>query len=113
MDKKNVVLKFESKVNGFGELLAEILMTLSTVPAGALNEVAVHQLTSFLQHESACLWATVELMGMLNKSGGMPFTSSELHQGFNHPATDVCTRKEEVVYDLNQALTLHKMYRCI
>ena len=113
MDKKNVVAKFETKINAFGNLLAEILMVLSTVPAGTLSERSVHQLTSFLQHESACLWATVELMGMLNKSGGMPFTSSELHQGFNHPASEICTRKEEVIWDLNQQLTLHNMYRCM
>lgn len=113
MDKKDVVSKFESKVNVFGNLLAEILMTLSTVPAGTLNEVAVHQMTSWLQQESALLWANVELVGMFNKAGGSPFTSSELHQGFNAPAHDVCVRKEEVVYDLNQQLTLHKMYRAI
>ena len=113
MDKKNVVSKFESKVNAFGALLAEVLMVLSTVPAGTLSERAVDQLTSHLRYEAACLWATVELMNSLNKAGGSPFSEQEMEWGFRSPAHDICVRKEEVIWDLNQAVTLHKMYRCI
>ncbi len=113
MDKKNVVEKFESKVNTFGALLAEVLMTLSEVPAGTLSERAVDQLTSHLRYEAACLWSNVELMGMFNKAGGSPFSQQEMAMGFERPAHNVCVRKEEVIWDLNQAVTLHKMYRCM
>ena len=113
MDKKNVVAKFEGRVNGFGAILAEVLMRLSEVPAGTLSEVAVNQIVNYLRHDSACLWATVELMHSLNKSGKMPFSSYEMSMYFNAPATQVCIRKEEVIFDLEQAMTLHKMYSCI
>ncbi len=113
MDKKNVVSKFENKVNTFGNLLAEVLMTMAELPAGSLNEVAADQLVSYLRYESAGLWATVELMGMLNKSGGSPFNEQEMEYGFRSPAHDICVRKEEVIWDLQQAVTMHKMYRCI
>lgn len=113
MDKKNVVEKFETKVNNFGTLLAEVLMTLSTVPAGTLSEQAVNELVSHLRYESACLWANVELMSMFNRAGGSPFSQQEMAMGFEHPASEICTRKEEVIWDLQQQLTLHNMYRCM